>query len=76
MQCAQLPSKILDGIDRLNRNFLWGSTDTARKLHWVGWEKVAKPKKVGGMGLQTAKGRNSAFLAKLNWRFHIESESN
>lgn len=76
MQCAQLPSKILDGIDRLNRNFLWGSTDTARKLHWVGWEKVAKLKKVGGLVLQTAKGRNSAFLAKLNWRFHIESEAN
>nr|XP_023928564.1 uncharacterized protein LOC112039890 [Quercus suber] len=71
MQCAQLPGKILDGIDRLNRNFLWGSTDTARKLHWMGWEKVAKPKKAGGLGLQTAKGRNTALLAKLNGRFHL-----
>ena len=76
MPCAQLPNKILDGIDRLNRNFLWRSTDTARKLHWVGWEKVAKPKKAGGLGLQTTKGRNSVLLAKLNWRFHTEPEAN
>ena len=56
----------MDGLDRLNRNFLWGSTDAAKKIHWVGWEKVTKPKEEGGLGLQTAKGRNVAFLAKLN----------
>ena len=26
-------------------------------------------------GLQSAKERNTALLAKLNWRFHIEEES-
>ena len=25
MQCAQLPVRFLDGIDWVNRNFLWGS---------------------------------------------------
>ena len=33
MQNAQLPEKILKGIDRVNRNFLWGSTDSSRKMH-------------------------------------------
>ena len=66
MQCSYLPGRVLDGLDRLNRNFLWGSIDAAKKIHWVGWEKVMKPKEEGGLGLQTAKGRNVAFLAKLN----------
>ena len=44
MQCAYLPGKILDGVDRVNRNFLWGSSDSTKKVHWVGWDKVTKSK--------------------------------
>ena len=66
MQCSYLPGRVLDELDRVNRNFLWGSTDSVKKIHWVGWEKVTKPKEEGGLGLQTAKGRSVALLSKLN----------
>ena len=49
--------------------------DLVKKMHWVGWDKVTKPKDEGGLGIQSAKGRNLAFLSKLNWRFHTEGES-
>ena len=75
MQNNLLPGKILDGIDRVNKNFLWNSSSTKQSMHWVGWRKVTSPKEIGGLGLQTAKGRNTALLAKLNWRFHTEGES-
>ena len=75
MQCSYLPDRILQGVDRVNRNFIWGSIDTIKKMHCVGWHKVIKPKSEGGLGLQTAKGRNVASLSKLNWRLHIERES-
>ena len=75
MQGTYLPGRILDGIDRVNRNFLWGSSETTRKIHWVGWQKVTKPKDEGGLGLQEAKGRNTALLAKLNWRLHTEDDA-
>ncbi|KAL0006038.1 hypothetical protein SO802_013599 [Lithocarpus litseifolius] len=75
MQNAYLPNKVLEGIDRVNRNFLWGSTETEKKMHWVNWGKVTKPKDLGGLGLQSAKGRNTALLAKLNWRFHTEDDA-
>ena len=39
------------------------------------WQKVTRPKEEGGLGLQTAKGRNTALLAKLNWRFHTEAKA-
>ena len=41
----------------------------------VGWKKITKPKKEGGLGLQSAKEKNIALLAKLNWRLHSEKES-
>ena len=28
MQCTHIPNKILEGIDRVNRNFLWGSSES------------------------------------------------
>ena len=66
MQNNLLPGRILDGIDQVNRNFLWNSTSTKQSIHWVGWRNVTTPKDIGGLGLQTAKGRNTALLAKLN----------
>ena len=75
IQCTHIPNKILEGIDRVNRNFLWGSLESSKKIHWVGWQKVAKLKKEGGLGLQDAKGKNTALLAKINWRFHVEKEA-
>ena len=75
MQCTTLPKKLLDNLDRVNRNFLWGSMDDAKKVHWVGWHKVTKSKKEGGLGIQSSKGRNQALLAKLYWRFRLEKDA-
>ena len=33
MQCAHLLGEILDGLDSVNRNFLWCSSEVARKIH-------------------------------------------
>ena len=75
MQSYLLPEKVLEGLDRVNKKFLWGSIENSKKMHWVGWKKVTRPKEDGGLGLQIAKGRNIALLAKLNWRFHTESNA-
>jgi len=34
-----------------------------------------KPKMEGGLGIQSAKGRNQALLAKLNWRLCMENDA-
>lgn len=51
---SAIPSYVMQGcillernhtkLDRINRNFLWGSTEKKRKIHLVGWNKVTKPK--------------------------------
>ena len=75
MQCTALPKKLLDDIDRVNRNFLWGSSDSLKRTHGVGWHKVTKAKEQGGLGIQSARGRNQVLLAKLNWRFRTEKDA-
>ena len=75
MQCVALPPKILQNVDRISRNFLWGLSDNKRKLHLISWKKITKPKKDGGLGLQATKEKNMVLLAKLNWRFRKESDS-
>ena len=75
MQSNFLPNKILEGIDRVNKNFLWGSSDHKRKMHWVNWAEVTKLKEIGGLGLQSTRGRNTSLLAKLNWRLHTKKEA-
>ena len=75
MQNTVLPNSICNELDRLNRNFLWGSSTERKKMHLVGWEKVCRPKREGGLGLYATKPRNKALLAKLNWRLHDEKES-
>lgn len=75
MQNSLLPNRILNGIDRVNMDFLWGATDQAKKMHSVNWVEVTKPKELGALGLQSTKGRNTALLAKLNWQFHEENDS-
>ena len=44
MQCAYHPSKVLNGIDKISQDFLWGSADAAKMMHWVGWQKVTRTK--------------------------------
>ena len=75
MQSTLLPTKILDNLDKTSQNFLWASSESKRKMHWVGWDKVTKSKVEGGLGLQSVKGRNLAYLSKLNWRFHEEKNA-
>lgn len=68
MQGCMLPSRVLNGVDRINRNFLWGSTEEAKQMHMVNWMTVTKPKSKGGLGIHEAKGRNLVMTAKLCWR--------
>ena len=66
MQCVALPLKITQGIDRLCHNFIRGTTNNKKKLYLVSWLKITKPKKEGGLGLQSAKENNLALLANHN----------
>ncbi|KAF7801847.1 reverse transcriptase [Senna tora] len=75
MQCLYLPISIYKDIDKFNRNFLWGSRPKQRKLHMVAWNKITKPRKLGGLGIHKTHERNLAILGKLYWRSRSENDS-
>ena len=52
----------------------YGNQQTARKKNALSWKKITKTKNERGLGLQAAKKKNTALLAKLNWRFHQEKD--
>lgn len=64
-----------DQVDKLIRDFLWGSIEERRMLHLVRWSTVTLPKELGGLGLYGLKDRNNALLAKLCWRLASEQEA-
>ena len=74
-QGEALPIHLCEKLDKINRDFLWGSTREKKKLHLVGWNKIIQPKKEGGLGIQAARAKNVALLAKLNWRMYQENDS-
>ena len=72
MQCHSIPIKVCDSIDKMTRDFIWGSTKEKRRMHMVKWSTITLPKELGGLGLCSMKYRNQAMLAKLCWRLAHE----
>ena len=69
MQGVLLPARVHNKLDKLSRDFIWGSSIEKRKLHLVSWEKVVRLKENGGLGIRAAKQKNLSLTAKLCWRF-------
>lgn len=59
-------------IDRISRNFLWGSVDNQHKLHLINQVMICQPKNQRGLGFCSANKANIVAMAKLNWRIHTK----
>lgn len=68
MQCTYLPQSTCKALDRLSRDFLWGSSEQQKKMHMIAWDTVTKPKGEGGLGIQRSRERNVALLGSMAWR--------
>lgn len=44
MQTMEISVSVCDNLDRINRNFLRGDTDSTKKIHLVNWTTVCKSK--------------------------------
>ena len=68
MQKFWLPSNICDSIDAIVRNFIWRENPTGNHgWNLVKWDFVARPKRLGGLGVRRAKLSNIALLGKPIW---------
>ena len=67
-----IPVAVVDRLERIQRNFLWGSSEECFKHSLVAWEKVCSPLEMGGLGVRKLVHFNQALLGKLLWRFGQE----
>jgi hypothetical protein len=63
------PVSVIKAIRSLQHNFLWKGHNSNKKWALVGWEKLCKPKKCGGLGIRDPGKMNKIMGAKIWWRW-------
>ena len=67
-----IPISVANRIERIQRNFLWGSYGDGVNHHLVNWDIVCFPINYGGLGVRKLVVFNEVLLGKWLWRFGIE----
>ena len=67
------PLHIADRLERIQRNFLWGSFSDVFKYPLVAWDKVVWPVEMEGLGIRKIGLFNQALLGKWFWQFRKEA---
>lgn len=67
------PNCVLDLLEKIRRNFLWGGSDEKRKISWISWDRIVDEKENGGLGVGSLKAFNRALLTKWWWRYRTDT---
>ena len=58
------PRKVVENLEKIMRKFLWTGSSVGNKVHWVSWDRVTTPKKLGGLGIKKLEVINEALMFK------------
>lgn len=69
-----MPCSVTGELEKIMRDFLWGSTSEKRQFHLISWEQICILLKFGGLGLRRLRDVNVSLLCK--WLWALGSEEN
>ncbi|KAJ0470183.1 putative reverse transcriptase zinc-binding domain-containing protein [Helianthus annuus] len=69
------PVAVINKLESMSKKFLWGGNSEVKKIHWVGWDSVTRPKNNGGLGLSKLDVSNNALILKWLWRYRTENDT-
>jgi len=62
------PTGIISSIESLFRKLFWGGGEDNRKISWIKWDLICKPKEFGGFRVRRVGAFNLSLLGKWCWR--------
>ncbi|KAG6466890.1 hypothetical protein ZIOFF_075312 [Zingiber officinale] len=69
LQVTQPPLEVLRKLEGVFASFFWSSVGHDRKVHWVAWRDICRPKQEGGLGVRRLSEVGAALSMKLWFRF-------
>lgn len=64
-----------ENIDKISRDFIWGSREESKGTHLITWDDLCKLMINGGLGIKKAKPMNQALLMKVGWGLISKKDS-
>ncbi|XP_026383956.1 uncharacterized protein LOC113279476 [Papaver somniferum] len=75
MAIYKWPKKFIQQCERVIRNFLWSGDSNLSRSFVVGYDKICRPYKEGGLGIPTLEVLKKALLMKLWWNIKYSSKA-
>lgn len=70
----KLPKKVENELRSIQCSFLWGGNEMWKRIAWVSWDELCKPKAARGLGIKDLRLFNKVLLSKWIWRLNNKDD--